>query len=462
MAREKICGIYKIENLVNGKVYIGQSVDIKSRWNEHKWYSKAQTGYAYNYPLYRAFRKYGIDKFNFEIIEECVREELNEREMYYIELYRSYIRYEDSNGYNQTLGGEGGICKELSEEAKIKISEANKGRLSGGKNPSAKKVVCENIEFDSATDCAKHYNISPRLMRPWLNRTNNMPKEWYDKGLRYFDKTMDDYKIQNGNSGGNNVKSIPVYCEDMVFSNVRECAEHYNINSGTMKGWLDGVNNMPEEWYNRGLHKEGKTMEDYTIQKGYLKGEESPISKPLYCNGKKYGSITEFARENNLKYPTVMNWLYKNAYMPKEWYDKELHLEGETMDKYKVQTGVLTGENHPLSKVVICEDKEFVSVKECAKYYGVNSSTMGGWLSHAHKMPRKWYDKGLHLKGEDMTDYKYDTKCKIVICEDIKFYSVRECAKYYNVKPYTMSSWLNEEGKMPLQFKEKGLRYYDL
>ena len=48
MSREKICGIYKIENLVNGKVYIGKSLDIYKRWNDHKWTSKTPNDVHYN------------------------------------------------------------------------------------------------------------------------------------------------------------------------------------------------------------------------------------------------------------------------------------------------------------------------------------------------------------------------------------------------------------------------------
>ena len=61
----KICGIYKITNKINGKCYIGQSIDIIKRWKtEYKWYQ-------INKHLLAAFNKYGLENFNFEIIEEC-------------------------------------------------------------------------------------------------------------------------------------------------------------------------------------------------------------------------------------------------------------------------------------------------------------------------------------------------------------------------------------------------------
>ena len=92
-------GIYKITNKINNKCYIGQSVNINKRWNAH--IHQFNNIDVYNYPLYRAFRKYGIENFSFEIIETCSRDKLNEREKYWIQYYDSCY-----NGYNQSLGGD--------------------------------------------------------------------------------------------------------------------------------------------------------------------------------------------------------------------------------------------------------------------------------------------------------------------------------------------------------------------
>lgn len=96
----KKCGIYKIENCVNHKVYIGQSVDIYTRWSAHKKYKKYKD--RQHYFLYQAMDKYGIDNFSFTILEECNESDLDDKEIYYIQLYDSY-----KNGYNMTLGGSG-------------------------------------------------------------------------------------------------------------------------------------------------------------------------------------------------------------------------------------------------------------------------------------------------------------------------------------------------------------------
>lgn len=62
-------GIYKITNIKNGHSYIGSSVDIKIRWKSHRSIPFNINSPEYEYPLYRAIRKYGLDGFNFEILE---------------------------------------------------------------------------------------------------------------------------------------------------------------------------------------------------------------------------------------------------------------------------------------------------------------------------------------------------------------------------------------------------------
>lgn len=93
-----ICGIYKIENLINHHKYIGQSVNIHSRWRRHCADAKNENQTS---SLYQAIKKYGIENFSFEILEECPRDLLDEREKYWIKFYNSYF-----DGYNETLGGQ--------------------------------------------------------------------------------------------------------------------------------------------------------------------------------------------------------------------------------------------------------------------------------------------------------------------------------------------------------------------
>lgn len=98
---EKIIGIYCIENLINHKKYIGLSKDIHRRWGEHRRTAFNSASKSYDLPIYGAIRKYGLENFSFNIIEECKEEELQEKEKYWIKYYNS-----TENGYNLTEGGE--------------------------------------------------------------------------------------------------------------------------------------------------------------------------------------------------------------------------------------------------------------------------------------------------------------------------------------------------------------------
>lgn len=104
-------GIYKITNNINGKSYIGQSVNIEKRWKKHRLTMNNNKDHCYDYPLYRAFRKYGIHNFDFTILEECEHCKLDERERYWIDVYGTL-----KNGYNQTFGGDGSFSRLNSEK----------------------------------------------------------------------------------------------------------------------------------------------------------------------------------------------------------------------------------------------------------------------------------------------------------------------------------------------------------
>ena len=139
--------IYKITNDINNKVYIGKTLlDIEKRFKEHKQDSHRRL--EENRPLYRAMNKYGQEHFSIELIEECLIEELSDKEIYWIDFYNSY-----KNGYNATLGGDG---KQLYNYDLIV-----QGFLSG-------KLVCE---------LAEEFNCCVDTVRLALFLANINPKE---------------------------------------------------------------------------------------------------------------------------------------------------------------------------------------------------------------------------------------------------------------------------------------------
>ena len=112
-------GIYKITSPTN-KVYIGQSIDIKRRFKTYKSINKSKE----QIKIHRSFLKYGIDKHKFEIICECEISELNDKERYYQDFYDAI----GENGLNCNLTTSSYRNGKHSEETKLKISIANKGK----------------------------------------------------------------------------------------------------------------------------------------------------------------------------------------------------------------------------------------------------------------------------------------------------------------------------------------------
>ena len=95
-------GIYKIINIINQKVYIGQSINIQKRIHQHFWKSQCQKDVSYNSILHNAIRKYGKQNFKWEVVEECSVDQIDEKQKYYIQFYNSLT----PNGYNILTGGE--------------------------------------------------------------------------------------------------------------------------------------------------------------------------------------------------------------------------------------------------------------------------------------------------------------------------------------------------------------------
>ena len=143
------CGIYMIQNLVNFKIYIGQSLNIEDRWRQHR--SELRGNDHDNKHLQRAWNKYKEDNFEFTIICECDESQLNTKEIDYIAKLKTYDR---DFGYNKTYGGEGG---RPTEETKRKQSEAQKGENNHfyGKHLSEetrRKLSIPIVQVDPSTD----------------------------------------------------------------------------------------------------------------------------------------------------------------------------------------------------------------------------------------------------------------------------------------------------------------------
>jgi group I intron endonuclease len=125
--------VYKITNLVNGKVYIGKSGHLEKRWRNHlSIAARGKQDPSFSI-IHAAIRKYGKDNFRFEIIESHYSEQESfDREKYWITECQSNIyKHGSKYGYNLTDGGEGPTGCVPSEETRKKISEACSGEKNG-------------------------------------------------------------------------------------------------------------------------------------------------------------------------------------------------------------------------------------------------------------------------------------------------------------------------------------------
>ena len=128
--------VYKYVNVVNGKVYIGQTTrSLEERHKEHVRHKAT----AFD----KAISKYGVDAFTCEVLCECETiEELNEAEKHFIKLYNSLVPF----GYNMCEGGDNTTGYKHSDETKQKMSVAKKGKYLGSDHPFHNKTHSEETK----------------------------------------------------------------------------------------------------------------------------------------------------------------------------------------------------------------------------------------------------------------------------------------------------------------------------
>lgn len=165
-----VSGIYKITNIINGKIYIGKTTKtIEERFKEHV--KTAKLGKGYN--LHKAIRKHGQENFKIEVIfVNSSNEILNKMEMFFIKKFQSH---NPLKGYNMTLGGEGG---NMTEETKQKLRGENNSNF-GGKSVSQYQIEIGRIrareQFKNPEDRIKH-GLKMKGRVPW-NKGKKLNKQ---------------------------------------------------------------------------------------------------------------------------------------------------------------------------------------------------------------------------------------------------------------------------------------------
>lgn len=184
-------GIYKIISPTN-RIYIGQSINIEVRFNGYKKYNtNAQPR------LYASLKKYGIENHKFEIITECEIEQLNELERYYQDLYSVL----DKNGLNCRLTGSKDRSGKHSEETKLKMSEAGKGRIHSEEHKR------KNSESQKGNQRAKGYKHTEEALKK-MSEANKGNKHNLGNKYRLGLQHSDTSKLKMSESQKGNINCL--------------------------------------------------------------------------------------------------------------------------------------------------------------------------------------------------------------------------------------------------------------
>ena len=166
----KICGIYKITNTITGDFYIGSSNDVKRRWREHKWPSRWKK--CPNNPMYLDMQKYGVDKFEFQVIAEVEAEQLKKIEQQFIEtLNPKYNSQRANTGVGARKGRVAEYEKERYQKYRGEILEQQKQYYESHKQQ--KKQYYESNKEEIKQYKKQYYESNKEKILEQKNKYNN-------------------------------------------------------------------------------------------------------------------------------------------------------------------------------------------------------------------------------------------------------------------------------------------------
>lgn len=273
----KISCVYKITNTLNGKVYIGQTVDYRKRKVGH--FSYLRRNAHRNSYLQKSFNKYGESSFKMEIIKECAVDELDKLEIYYM---RKYNSIDKTLGYNMVIGGN--TNKSFPDYIRQKMSRSQKGR-----------IISEEHR---------------KRIGKWHKGKTISPKD-----IEKANKTKKDNQIQWGETNPNAVLTnddVEKLIKDMLNGlTVEDVMKKYKCSRQTVYGITRNrtykaiLPNLRKKLYN--LNEENKKNTLNKIIPMYLNGNsQNKISKEL---GIARRTVSKVLKENNIN-----TRLYKNQF----------------------------------------------------------------------------------------------------------------------------------------------------
>lgn len=408
--------IYKIENITNGKVYIGQTIQNNNR-RKIRHFSELRNNNHPNTYLQNAFVKSGEENFKFEIIEKCDIKDLDNAEVYWISYYK------ELNGvYNLESGGHDN--KIISEEARKKNSETLT-RLVG------KPVICLNTGeiFDSVRSAGRKYNLNSssisKTCRGNFNscgKLNGIPMQWkyYEEGKGYLIENIP-------------LKRKKVICINTgeIFDCISEASEKIGVSASSISRVCNGkgrtagkLNGKKLQW---AFYEDGKKYELNNTT--YINHK----ARKVICinTGEIFNTITEAEEKYNLtNISSACSGIYKTAGKssvdgePLQWAYYE---EGKEYELKKIKW------SNGLERKVICVNtgEVFNSISEATLKY---SSKSVGNISNVcqgkrkHSFGYKWMYKEDFDRIKDTDEYvqilseisKYKAKRRSVVQSNLE------------------------------------------
>ena len=285
------CGIYEIVNIKNNKKYIGQSVNIEKRWQNHK--AKLNKQQHSNDYLQKAWNKYGVDAFIFNIVEKCSRELLDERETFWIIKNNSY-----NNGYNLDNGGSG-VLKYPESYYRVIKKGTDKGhkRYAIIKDNYSKAIVTSMFKekLDELCVLLNNNEITENEVQSHVQQ--------YAKEFRTFDSSINQLRSLGVNYLIN--QSSKGYTQTDI------CRLH-NISSVMMSQFLQEQQITWQEIYKQGEQlKIQRYDKKNNIQQQVINGATNKeIRDKIGCSIK---SLQKYKKQHNIRKPHGVGYTLKST-----------------------------------------------------------------------------------------------------------------------------------------------------
>ena len=300
-------GIYLLRNEIDGKIYIGQSTNLSKRKRQHK--NLLNNNKHFNEHLQKAYNKYG-NVFKFEIIEYCSIDELDNREMYWINKFNTTNK---KYGYNILNGGT--QFKKHSQESIDKIQKANQGQNNKLTINDVVNIKNELVEKYDIISLAKKYNVCKATISK-IGTCKNW--SWVEPKLNNKLLNRKENEINLIKTEWNKCKNASEISRNTGISLKRICLVLNKEIKDKNKEKIDKKMQIIND-YENGLSKSeiikkyniGKTTYVRIISDIYNKNRNDLINKVVEMK-KKGISTKEIANELNIN-PSTVNRYFKNA-----------------------------------------------------------------------------------------------------------------------------------------------------